>query len=356
MDYHFQRVNRIPARSWRWLKVNDTSLMGAAADAGAAVFSLKDLPVGFAAELDSARIGWPEVSAEPELRSFVRERRESGIKVSLAAGGSGEPLVIRGRDLVVSGSLVQDVFIMAEQGSAGSVIFLLDAEEGASSAMCALDIYVSVEKDADLQVVCVQNLKDTQDSLFSIRASVAERGRCRVRMNEMGGQKAVSACEIRLEDEAAEAELHTLYLGDGTRSLDMNYRIHFEAPKTVGNMTVKGLLQDECRKVLRDTLDFHRGAKGASGREEEDVIVLDKRARNISVPLLLCGEDDVSGEHASSTGKLDEGRLFYLMCRGLSMEEARKVLVEGAFAELISEIPSEEIRNMVSAEIGRRLV
>ena len=80
-------------------------------------------------------------------------------------------------------------------------------------------------------------------------------------------------------------------------------------------------------------------------------MLLSKKAKSKAVPLLLCEEDDVSGEHAAASGKIDENKLFYLMSRGLNYNDARRIIIEGAFNPIIDKISSEEIRTEILAKI-----
>ncbi len=70
---------------------------------------------------------------------------------------------------------------------------------------------------------------------------------------------------------------------------------------------------------------------------------------------MFCGEDDVQGEHAASSGRPDESTLFYLMSRGLSEADAKKLLAESKFAALLDGIGNttlqEEILSVLRTSI-----
>ena len=86
------------------------------------------------------------------------------------------------------------------------------------------------------------------------------------------------------------------------------------------------------------------------------MLLLDKGVKSDAVPLLLCREDDVQGNHAASAGQVDETQLFYLMSRGFSYSEALKLLVEASFRPVLERIPNTRLREAIDAEIHRRLV
>ena len=108
------------------------------------------------------------------------------------------------------------------------------------------------------------------------------------------------------------------------------------------------------RKYFRGTIDFLRGGKKAVGNEEDTCLLLNKGVHSISVPLLLCKEDDVVGNHAASSGQVDPDMLFYLMSRGLSEDEARAMLVRGFVEPVSKALPLEyavEMNNLINLEL-----
>ena len=63
----------------------------------------------------------------------------------------------------------------------------------------------------------------------------------------------------------------------------------------------------------------------------------------------------VGAGHASSVGRFDDEELFYLESRGISETEARKLVVQGFFAELVEEIGVPAIAQHLMNVIDRRL-
>jgi len=63
----------------------------------------------------------------------------------------------------------------------------------------------------------------------------------------------------------------------------------------------------------------------------------------------------VGAGHASATGRFDDEQLFYLMSRGISEGEARRLVVHGFFGELLNKIPVPELHDRLAATIEARL-
>ena len=71
--------------------------------------------------------------------------------------------------------------------------------------------------------------------------------------------------------------------------------------------------------------------------------------------MLLCSEEDVEGNHSTSSGKVGDRELFYIMSRGFELKEARKLLVRAKFNSIIQKIKNEELREEIVKEIDKRL-
>jgi len=118
---------------------------------------------------------------------------------------------------------------------------------------------------------------------------------------------------------------------------------------------VQGALNETSKKHFKGTIDFKKGAKKAKGNENEFCMLLSDKARQIALPMLLCSEEDVEGNHSSATGRIGNKELFYIMSRGFDKKEAMKLLIKARFNNIIKAIQDESIRNRVLYEIDLRL-
>lgn len=173
---------------------------------------------------------------------------------------------------------------------------------------------------------------------------------------ELGGNLTGSNYTTILNGDYSEGNLSSIYLGDGDRKLDLAYSMIHKGRRSNSNIDSKGVLMDESKKVFRGNLIFKKGARTSKGVEGEYVLLLDPSVKSDSIPGLFCEEDDVSGEHAASAGQIDKDKLFYLMSRGLSEREAKKLIIQAAFRPVVDKIPSEELRISINGEIERRII
>ena len=71
--------------------------------------------------------------------------------------------------------------------------------------------------------------------------------------------------------------------------------------------------------------------------------------------MLLCSEENVEGNHSTSSGKAGEKELFYIMSRGFEYKEAMKLLVKANFNKILENIRDEELKNEILYEIDKKL-
>ena len=123
----------------------------------------------------------------------------------------------------------------------------------------------------------------------------------------------------------------------------MNYVADQMGKKTVSNMIFRGVLLDEAVKTFRGTLDFKSGSTGSVGDEQEDTLLLSPDVINRTMPVILCGEEDVDGRHGASIGQLGDDTLFYMESRGIDEEAAKKLMIRARMESIARMIPDEAI-------------
>ena len=71
---------------------------------------------------------------------------------------------------------------------------------------------------------------------------------------------------------------------------------------------------------------------------------MDRTVRNRSIPVILCSEEDVVGNHGATIGRLDEDMIFYLASRGMETEAIYEMMAKAKLDSVIRRIPDEEVR------------
>jgi Fe-S cluster assembly protein SufD len=117
----------------------------------------------------------------------------------------------------------------------------------------------------------------------------------------------------------------------------------------------KAALQDRSRTVWRGMIKVDRAAQRTDAYQRNDNLMLSRDARADSIPGLEIEADDVRCTHGSTSGRVDEGQVFYAMARGYTRREAVRMIVAGFFQQVFDRITIESVRDALGEAIGRRV-
>lgn len=166
------------------------------------------------------------------------------------------------------------------------------------------------------------------------------------------GKEVFINVENDLKEDGAIVNIDSAYSLSGSSSLDINYVINHYGKKTECDITTKGVLYKGATKVYRGTIDFKHGCKGAKGNETEDVLLMDEDVVNKTVPVILCAEEDVEGNHGATIGKVNENLIFYFLNRGISEADAYSMLAKAGMESVIKLIEDVELKDICYKELG----
>ena len=190
---------------------------------------------------------------------------------------------------------------------------------------------------------------------LSIENNLEENARVDFCIVDFGGKTSITNYYSNIKGNGAKANINTIYLGTENQVFDINYIAELFGEKTETNIEVQGALKDEAKKNFKGTIDFKKGSKKAKGDENEFCMLLSDKAKSKALPMLLCTEEDVEGNHSSAAGKIEDDKLFYIMSRGISEKDAMKLIVKARFNKIIEMIKDEELKQEISEEIDKRL-
>lgn len=167
----------------------------------------------------------------------------------------------------------------------------------------------------------------------------------------LGGAESYDNCSVTLAGKESSFAANVCYRLDGTEKYDLNCEAIHTGKRTESAISASGVLADRASKLMRGTIDFRTGCSGSVGNETEDVLLLSEEVRNQSVPVILCSEEDVVGNHGASIGRPDEDMLFYMETRGVDEETACEMLARAKIDSVIRRIPDESVREKIWAKI-----
>lgn len=356
MNLALKHANALPAPTWLRLNVNDTKIEDTIPELrpydGQALVS--GLPEGVTAS-ETAALPAMETGMGAEAAEFCLSNRTAGINLRVPAGVRAQEPVYLSYRIDKKNPGVADVnSVTAEENSEVTVVLRYESD-GETAGFHGGLTRLYAAKGSVIRLVQVQMLGDRCVHFDNVGALLEEGARVDLVQAELGAKNALSGFQAFLKGKRSAINIDTIYFGDRSRNLDINYVARHVGRKTHSEIHVSGALLDESGKTFRGTIDFLKGAGQAVGHESEYNLLFSPKVRNLTAPLILCAEEDVEGQHAATTGKIDQNRLFYLMSRGLSELEAKKLVIESQFRPVTDKIPDPALRDAVSDYVKARL-
>lgn len=362
-------LNSLPVKTYRWLNVNHLKIdekiekdrkpykkkfFEEIKDDNISIGPINNV-VSINQHLDRINSQKHEYGVSEDLVELAENSYNAGVYAYIKRGASIEKPIRIGYEMDKENDILIDnnVIVASENSRATIVIDYYTLDEVDAFHNGAMKIYAG--SGASVTVVKIQRMNDSSKHFDSNLAIVEAGGEVNFIQVEFGSKKSVTNYISNLKEEGR-GSIDSIYIGDKDRELDLSYYMNHIGRRSISNIEVKGALKDKAKKIFKGTIDFKLGSSKSDGKEKESVILFDETVKSVAVPLLLCTEDDVKGEHAASSGKVDGDKLFYMMSRGFTKKEAMKLIVEASFNPIIDKIPIEDMRNVIREELSRRLV
>ncbi len=321
------------AQTWNRLSINDVTL------------EVPALPATPASGAPAPELAGIEMGGGEALTGWLDAAAASREQVRVPADGETHDVVI-----AIDGVHAADV--VAEPGARARVVVVAGPQPAGSTAGSALRILA--EKGSHVELLEVVAAGDEAAFAESCGIRAAEDATVEVRHYLLGAATSVVGFACDLAGARSSLSLSTRFLTGTGEKTDMNYLARMRGCDTRCRLTFSGVLEEGASKRLADTIDLVHGGKGAKGAEDETVLVNGARIRNLSLPSVLCDEDDVEGTHGATIGSVSGEQLAYLTCRGLTDEEARELFVRSAFDDCLLHVPEarEQVLGAARAALG----
>lgn len=295
-------INKLPSKTWYWLKVNDTKLP------------------------------WDSEHTTELAEEQVVAKDQNIVRFSANGEGSYSSRKIN---------------IYAPKGESTTVFMDYEAAQN-------LAVYTEITLEEDAKVRLIQLQHSGEESLIynSIKGKCDKNAQIELLQVYLGKGDIYSDTTIDLNGDRSGFKSDIGYIGRGTHVIDMNEVVNHFGKHTESEINVAGALRDSAKKIFRGTIDFKTGASESVGNEQETVLMLGDDVENKTVPIILCSEENVVGNHGATIGELDEDTMFYFASRGIDKEHAENIMARASIEHLKNLIHDELFDAIIDKELG----
>jgi Fe-S cluster assembly protein SufD len=293
----------------------------------------------------------------PDDDKFALEnlaRWEHGLLVHVPKGVELEkPLYVQ----VTSngGSLFWRMVVIAEEGARFTLIEDLSSVAEDTVAYTNAVVELFVRPAAKIEYVSLQNLSKETWHFGRYKAWLERDSELDWVIGGFGSKRGKVWIENDLAGPGATSRVTGAYFADGDQHLDFDTFQEHIAPNTESDFAFKGALRENATAVWRGMIRVEEGAQKTNAYQENRNLLLSDNAHADSIPGLEIMANDVRCTHGATLGKVNREELFYLMARGLSREEAERLIVRGFFQDVLDRIDLEPVREALGAALEARI-
>ncbi|HLD07809.1 MAG TPA: Fe-S cluster assembly protein SufB [Candidatus Peribacterales bacterium] len=248
----------------------------------------------------------------------------------------------------------EHTLIIVEEGAKVHYIEGCSAPKYGSQGLHAGLVEIFVKPGATCRYSSVENWSRDTYNLNTKRAIVEKDATMEWVGGNMGsGTTMLYPCSM-LVGEGARCDHLAIAFANKNQWQDTGAKVFHLAPHTSSRVTSKSISKEGGTAVYRGKLFIAPNAHDSTANVECDALLLDEESRTDTIPDIQIRNNDVTIAHEATVGKLSEEQLFYLMSRGIALEEARSMIVNGFIEPIVRELPLEyavEMNRLIELEM-----
>lgn len=345
------KVNNIPSLTWNWLKLNYAELKIDSEYKEKTNISTSRIPDGATYEKDSEKILMSvppvETGMGKSVSTILYENNILPCSLIVNDEQKIEKPFYMHFDCKDKCASLSSQIIIAKKNAEITVIMDFTSDSLAEGIQI-VQTKLYANKNAKIHLITVQLLGKNYIHLNDIGALCEKNANIKITQIELGSKQSFVGVHSLLKEYQSSFNSDTAYFCKGNQEFDFNYVVTQTGKKTDSKMNIAGTLKDNAKKTYRGTIDFKNGCQGASGNEQEETLLLTPTVVNKSIPVILCDEEDVAGEHGATIGKLSNDILFYMNAHGISKEAAEKIMCLAKINNVAAAVPDENLKEKIS--------
>jgi Fe-S cluster assembly protein SufD len=194
-------------------------------------------------------------------------------------------------------------------------------------------------------------IQDVTDGAHQFKYRVKENAKLTIVLTGLKIRKAEMALHINLAAPGATVIIIGIFVGGKSSDIRLNTTQVHQAPGTTSNLLVKSVLFDEATFTYAGSIRVEKNAQKTDAYQRNENLLIGIGTHATSNPSLEILANDVRCTHGSATGPINSEELWYLQSRGISLQSARQLIVEGYVRGAVNLVEDTRIRDQLWQKI-----
>ncbi|MBI4154046.1 SufD family Fe-S cluster assembly protein [Candidatus Woesearchaeota archaeon] len=236
----------------------------------------------------------------------------------------------------------QNIIIVGKNSSVTLVEEKYSAQSSEQSLLSSVTD-VHVKEGAKLTMGNIHSLGSNTIELASRRFLLENDANVFASSGFFGGFITLSSTDYIMKGNGSSSEGFEIVFGTGKQRYNISSNLFHDGVGTNGKMIAKGVFDNSSSGLMKGMINIGKNAKNASAYLSDHSVLLGKDSSADAIPGLQIENNDVKATHSASVAQINEEQIFYLMSRGFSEKEAKKLIVSGFFEPIIRQMPLREV-------------
>ncbi len=252
-------------------------------------------------------------------------------------------LLLQPRNLIIVDENSQVQIIERHQSLANISTFTNSVTEIFANKRAMVDYY-KIQNDVDSALLLDQTyINQKDDSIVTINTY------------SFGGKLTRNNLEFHQNGEHIDSNLNGISILNNKQLVDNHTLVMHNQPNCESHELYKGIYADNSTGVFNGKVIVDRIAQKTNAFQQNNNILLGKKAIINSKPQLEIFADDVKCSHGCTIGQLDEQALFYMQQRGIPKKEAQGLLLYAFGNDVVEKIKIPELKLRITNLIATKL-
>ncbi|MFC3041379.1 Fe-S cluster assembly protein SufD [Virgibacillus xinjiangensis] len=252
-------------------------------------------------------------------------------------------------------SLFNHVLVVAEESSSVTYVENYISHNAEQETVANIVTEVIANDNARVAYGAVDNFAAGTTTYVNRRGVAYRDAAIDWALGQMNDGNTVSENITHLVGDNSTSEAKAVSVGRGKQTQNFTSSIVQHGKDSNGYILQRGVMRDRASTIFNAIGKIEHGGTRANSEQESRVLMLSEKARGDANPILLIDEDDVTAGHAASVGRVDPIQMYYLMSRGISKQEAERLVIHGFLAPVVTQLPIESVKNQLTQVIERKV-
>lgn len=210
------------------------------------------------------------------------------------------------------------------------------------------DIHFDVKDNSIFRLSC---LGKNEIKSFKISANVGKNSKIDAYFADFIQGKCKGEIVINLNKENASVNWRLASLTSKGDKKEFDVSAFHNSPSTTSHLDNYGVIRDDGKLLFSGICKIENGSHQSKAHQNAKIMVFDEASDGVAKPILKIDDNDIEASHAAVVGKINDDHIFYLTSRGLSEDEAKRIITLGYLKPILNGFSDEEMKNEIEKMI-----